>query len=161
MEHSTCTLDISSDEETQRRIRDERGKENVPPMDDISQSQARLPRASRERKQKIVDENAIDIDRAPLGRLEAEDFYADGCCAKDVVLVVDEEDNHDAAEKSESAFQFTVEAQVKGKGKAVDVGSLMLKNDALAPAQAALFSPLEKAEEGFEVWESGSAKGDE
>lgn len=38
MEHSTCTLDLSSDEESRVRERDERGKENVPPQDDVSQT---------------------------------------------------------------------------------------------------------------------------
>ncbi|RAL61712.1 hypothetical protein DID88_002780 [Monilinia fructigena] len=42
MEHSTCTLDISSDEESLTRLRDERGKENVPPPDDISQTRTSM-----------------------------------------------------------------------------------------------------------------------
>ncbi len=57
-------------------------------------------------------------------------------------------------------FNFSLELDRKGKGRAleVDVDALMAKSGA---SEARLFEPLEKAEEGFEVWESGSAKGDE
>jgi hypothetical protein len=100
MEHGACTLDISSDEETEQRRRDERGKENVPPLDDISQTS--LPSASydstsdikaytkSQRRRKEIEDGTIDIDRNPLGDLEAQDFYAEGCTSSDVVLVADE-----------------------------------------------------------------------
>jgi len=100
MEHGACTLDISSDEETEQRRRDERGKENVPPLDNISQTS--LPSASydstsdtkaytkSQRRRKEIEDGTIDIDRNPLGDLEAQDFYAEGCTSSDVVLVADE-----------------------------------------------------------------------
>lgn len=172
MYHSTTTLDISSDEETEARRRDERGKENVPPVDDVSQSHARLPRdlaKSRSfRKSKLLDENAIDIDRSPLGDLEAEEFYPDGCGAGDLIVIVDDVDAEaePEAETEEKdarpSFEFTVDAQVKGKGRAIDeaVELLMARSNPEAAKPAALFSPIEKAEEGFEIWESGSAKGE-
>ena len=58
---------------------------------------------------------------------------------------------------------FNFIAEVKGKGKEidVDVDALMRKDDFVSAPKAALLEPIEKAEEGFEVWESGSAKGDE
>jgi hypothetical protein len=49
----------------------------------------------------------------------------------------------------------------KGKGRMVEIDELMEKSNSEMPAQAAVFAPIEKAEEGFEVWESGSAKGDD
>jgi hypothetical protein len=197
MEHSTCTLDISSDEETKARRRDERGKENVPPLDDVSQTQGRLPshdlaiqskaRARHIRRRKEIEEGAIDVDRAPLGEMAAEEFYAEGVTENDVVLVADEEaetaeGDHEASAPVEAEYQqtalaepesspldltcefdFSVEAPPmqddQGMGKAVE--DLMMKLDSEAPAQAKLFEPLEKAEEGFEVWESSSAKGDD
>ncbi|KAI9744201.1 MAG: hypothetical protein M1818_002353 [Claussenomyces sp. TS43310] len=164
MYHSTCTLDISSDEESEAKRRDERGKENVPPVDDVSQSQARLPRdatrARSSRRSKVVDESAIEIDRSPLGDLEAQDFYADGCDAADVVLVADDAEVEAPEKETAPSFEFTVEAPVKGKGRAIDeaVELLMTRSETETPQQAALFSPIERAEDGFEVWESGSAK---
>jgi hypothetical protein len=213
MEHSTCTLDISSDEETEARRRDERGKENVPPLDDVSQTQARLSASSSTsydgiaeakartrsmRRRKEIEEGAIEIDRSPLGDLEAEEFYAEGCTSSDVVLVADEEGEGEPEEPlAPSAETYEVETQGQlesdetrpesvGLGdvdgipedvpastfdfsipteewrvdlKAVD--QLMTRSDSDAAAQAKLFEPLEKAEEGFEVWESGSARGED
>jgi hypothetical protein len=203
MEHSTCTLDISSDEETEARRRDERGKENVPPLDDISQTQSRLPASSQMpydsianvkaqrpsmRRRKEIEEGAIEIDRLPLGNLEAEDFYAEGCTSADVVLVP-EEGEPEEPQEAEYQDQPTYDDIPK---ETTDVGSfnnvpediqrqsfdfsfpsnewrvdlqavdeLMTKSDAEAPQQAKLFEQLEKAEDGFEVWESSSAKGED
>jgi hypothetical protein len=188
MEHGACTLDISSDEEreTRRREEDLRGKENVPPLDDVSQTSGRLPSASSEgimeakarktsqRWRKEIEEGAIEIDRSPLGDLEAEEFYADGCTKGDVVLVADEEGED--VEPAESHEVLSDEAQCQSYDSmpeeapspvdmsshtfdfSVEVDALMTKSDAEAPAGAKLFEPLEKAEEGFEVWESASAK---
>jgi len=197
MEHSTCTLDISSDEESSARLRDERGKENVPPMDDISQTTSRIypsssslsnemdaremgmaemkARMRQNRRRKEIDENAIEIDRAPLGALAAEDFYAEGCDGESVFLIPSDPDFPEGEEENENehenenereceepipAFDFAVD--VKGKGKAIDIGvdieELMRRK---SDDEAKLLQPIEKAEEGFEVWESGSAKGDE
>jgi hypothetical protein len=124
MEHSTCTLDISSDEETEARRRDERGKENVPPLDDISQTSTRLSsgsmstddfmeakaRARSSRRRKEVEEGAIEIDRSPLGDLAAEEFYAEGCSASSVVLVADDECE---AEVEPEAEQIPYEPQAE------------------------------------------------
>jgi hypothetical protein len=171
MEHSTCTLDISSDEESRARERDCRGKENVPPPDDISQTRTSMTtspvdaaemsmhdikaRIRASRKKREVEEGAIDVDRAPLGDLAAEDFYAEGCDGESVFLVPaeasEEEEQH---EKCPVSFDFI--ADLKGKGKELDIDTLMSK-DGIAP-KAKLLEPIEKAEEGFELWESGSAK---
>jgi anti-sigma28 factor (negative regulator of flagellin synthesis) len=90
LEHSTCTLDISSDEESRARKRDCRGKENVPPPDDVSQTRTSLSsslvntaevesrdvkkRARAARMKRKVEEGAIEVDRAPLGDLVVEEF---------------------------------------------------------------------------------------
>jgi hypothetical protein len=207
MEHSTCVLDISSDEETEARRRDERGKENVPPLDDISQTQSRLPSASTSldggfvegkakakrsmRCRKEIEQGAIEIDREPLRDLVAEEFYPEGCGEGDVVFVADEEHEDEtpalllssthtlsptspalslptplSADLTACEFDFTVnmsssDMDVKGKGRMVEIDELMEKSNSEMPAQAAVFAPIEKAEEGFEVWESGSAKGDD
>ena len=187
MEHSTCTLDISSDEECAARLRDERGKENVPPPDDVSQTRTRIsepgdtsasfssdPKArarASARRRRELDDGAIDIDRCPLGEMPAEDFYAEGCDGESVVLVPAEEDDEaeEGAQELEqdspsvltipATFDFCVEGK-KGPSDAV-VDELMRKSDWEVAPKAAVLEPLEKAEDGFQVWESGSAKGDE
>lgn len=174
MEHSTCTLDISSDEESRARERDFRGKENVPPPDDISQTRTSLSSTSNidatelsmhdikariraSRKKREVEEGACDVDRAPLGDLAAEDFYAEGCDGESVFLVPAEaSEEEEQVEPEQSPMTFDFIADVKGKGKELDIDTLMSK-DGLAPP-AKLLEPIEKAEEGFELWESGSAK---
>lgn len=182
MEHSTCTLDISSDEESAARMKDERGKENVPPVDDISQTRTTISssvavaessisdiksriRASRRRRE--VDDGAIDIDRSPLSDLAAEDFYADGCDGESVFLIpsdaADACDEECDQEPVPLMFDFAADVQGKGKKLTIDaeVDALMTHNEGDVAPKAALLEPIEKAEEGFEVWESGSAKGDE
>ncbi|RDL40896.1 Uncharacterized protein BP5553_00875 [Venustampulla echinocandica] len=174
MEHSTCTLDISSDEESAARLRDERGKENVPPPDDISQTRTPLATAvdssessmsdlkarvrARRSRHDVVEEGAIELDRNPLGDLVAEDFYADGCDGSSVILVPSEEE---AKEQAEVPMAFDFSADVKGKGREIDseaVDVLMQKDDFDIAPKAALLEPIEKPEDNFEVWESGSAK---
>ena len=205
MEHSTCTLDISSDEESAARMKDERGKENVPPPDDISQTRTQLTSSvetgessmsdikARIKASRMKHEDSIDIDRSPLGDLAAEDFYAPGCDGTSVFLissdaveeeVVQEEQQEPVQEQPQELIQeqelempvheeqvelvvppstqtFDFISEVKGKGKEIDmsiIDALMFKDpDALAP-KAALLEPIEKAEENFDLWESGSAK---
>jgi hypothetical protein len=170
-------LDISSDEESAARMKDERGKENVPPLDDISQtrtssageiavaesSMADLKARARAslRRRREVEAGACDIDRAPLGEMAAEDFYAEGCDGDSVFILPAEVDPADADTEEHVPMTFDFVAEVKGKGKEIDVDALMQKDDFELAPKAALLEPIEKAEEGFEVWESGSAKGDE
>ncbi|TVY43232.1 hypothetical protein LOCC1_G005434, partial [Lachnellula occidentalis] len=174
MEHSTCTLDISSDEESAARLKDERGKENVPPLDDISQTRSQLTSVdaveeslndikARIRARRVVAEGAIDVDRSPLGDLAAEEFYAEGCDGESVFIIASDEAAEDEEECEVEApvtYDSTLEIDVKGKGKEVqvDVDALMRKDDFDVAPKAMLLEPIEKADEGFEVWESGSAK---
>ncbi|KUJ17594.1 uncharacterized protein LY89DRAFT_684602 [Mollisia scopiformis] len=153
MEHGACTLDISSDEEGAGRERDARGKENVPPVDDVSQT-------SRGRRA-VQEEGSIEVDRSPLGDLCKEDFYAEGVAEGDVFVVREEEEGEEEKEVSVE-FDFA-----GGEGKEVveidvvpelDVETLMQRPSSTAAPKAALLQPIEKAEEGFELWESGSAK---
>jgi len=186
MEHSTCTLDISSDEESASRLKDERGKENIPPLDDISQTriqvsdpveQAESSMASlkaemrAQRRRREVEEGACDVDRVALGEMAAEDFWAEGCDGESVFLVPSEEDieaeGEDQVVEGQLPMTFDFVAEVKGKGKEVDVNidididiDTLMSKDGEVSRKAALLEPIEKAEEGFQVWESGSDKGE-
>lgn len=170
MEHSASTLDISSDEESAARMKDERGKENVPPLDDISQTRTQLSAVdaaessmntlkARIRARRQAEQGAIDIDRSPLGDLAAEDFYAEGCDGSSVYIIAPEEEEGEA--ECQASFDFNPAIDMKGKGKSIDIDELMRKDDFEVAPKAILLQPMEKAEDGFELWESNSAKGDE
>lgn len=197
MEHSTCTLDISSDEESASRLADERGKENVPPMDDVSQTRTSLTtsaspldvapeemselkaRIRARRSQRKIDAGEIDIDRSPLGDLAAEDFYAEGCSESSVFVIASDEapisdesvDQENSPPQDENSLPtiptFDFISEVKGKGRemspeqavpSLNIDALMAKDDFEIAPKASLLEPLEKAEDNFEIWASGSAK---
>jgi len=171
MEHGACTLDISSDEENARQERSDRGKENVPPPDDVSQTSIQATMAEPSMgslKQRLTgDIDACDIDRAPLGEMSAKDFYAEGCDHDSIILIpadadsIDEEqDEGPVASTFDSSAEIQV-PQVACQVEAVTVDELMRKDDHEAASKAALFEGIEKAEDGFAIYESGSEKGDE
>ena len=68
MEHNWSTLDISGDESRAAR-KDDRGKENIPPVDNLN---APVRPASR-------NDMMSDDSRAPLADLNVKDYYAEGC----------------------------------------------------------------------------------
>lgn len=126
-------------------------------------SMTNLKRAARHRRE--VEEGACDVDRNALGELEAEDFYAEGCDAKSIFVVLPDEEEQapEAVEEEQVPMTFDFIAEVKGKGREVDIDELMRKDDLSYGAKARLLEPCEKPEEGpeFSLWESGSAKGEE
>lgn len=169
LQHSTCVLDISSDEESVSRLERERveGKENVPPVDDVSQtSRHRAARAAAD-----MDDMIFEKERNPLGEMNVRDFYAEGCDESTIIIVPGDDD-----EEAKTEYEFSPDVQVdetvpvpepvsgstaepvlEDGTKSVD--ELMLKMEEPAPS-AALLQPIEGTGESFEVWESGSAKGD-
>lgn len=182
MEHSTYTLDISSDEESATRPRDEgRGKENVPPTEEEGvatrpqqvsaqgvEGKTRLGRRKRE-------ESEIEVDRQVLGEVPIGDLYAEDA-AGEVIVPADDVVELGPSPLSAPEFQFSSSAVVEEpvveepvveeevvEEKEVDVVAAAeeLMAEVLAPQSAALLEPIEKAEEGWSVWESGSVGGDE
>lgn len=181
LQHSTCTLDISSDEESERkarRDRDEgRDKENVPPMDDVSQTQAARRMAAA--TPAGPDEMVFEKTRGALGELNAADYYAEGCDSTSVFIVAadEEEVEHDVKLETtqpatdiapapvlvapeevplpleaddDLASDFSVEADVS-------IDFLMGKvNDEPSSKAAAVLQPIEGTGESFDLWESGS-----
>ncbi|KAM3074823.1 hypothetical protein ACMFMG_008236 [Clarireedia jacksonii] len=183
MEHSTCTLDISSDEESalSEREFEKCEKENIPPVDDISQTRLasftssstlygssslgesmgemkmKMKTKMQRKRREAVDVNAIEIDRAPLGEMKKEDFYADGCDERSVFIILPDPEEVVAAEEKPQADDTSAipETQVlegKGKEREREIDDLMQKR---------VVEDIEKPEDDFVVWESGSAKGDE
>ena len=169
LQHSTCILDISSDEESARRARDDRGKENVPPADDASQTSSRRARRGAAPG---PDEMVIEAERAALKDLDVGEFYADGCDASSVFVVPADEEEEVVSEKAEAetkaegvvggaeAEAEVVVSKVEAEEEVVtEPEALLERNEPALPA--AVLEPMEGTGESFELWESGSSKGEE
>lgn len=170
LQHSTCTLDISSDEESERRARRDRAegrdKENIPPADDISQTSARSTRAAD------MDDMVVEKERGFLAEMNAADFYADGCDKSSIIIIPgDEEDSEAVIDETGENPARLAEPEIQpladddesdlpahqGNFDDVDaakVEEIMGKDEWVAPPP----QPIEGAGESFDVWESGSAK---
>ena len=168
MQHSTQTLDLSSDDEEKAREREDRGKENVPPAEALAMGRP----ASR--KDVMTDE-----PRTPLGDLDAREFYAEGWDASSFVVVPGDGGEEETATKGTgSRFAFSeLPAQeeevrtpcpVDGTGESQDAWKTLLAQvDANAAAAAATTgdpdnrASVENGDENqppIEIWESESAK---
>ncbi|KAH0547806.1 hypothetical protein FGG08_000063 [Glutinoglossum americanum] len=174
MEFSTGVLDIS-DDESRRREKDDRGKENIPPMLDsetpaepanapatpsTSFGPASKPQRSREARQR----QSSPYYRAPLGDLRPADFHGEGLDATSFVIVTSS-----PAEKSISPREFHVPSfATPGRPRVNPFASIkderkefMEKREEQGnwPSSAPTFSGFGKKDEEIVIWESGS--GDE
>lgn len=162
LQHGTCVLDISSDEESERKLSRDRAegrdKENVPPADDVSQTSARRPA-----RRVSEDEMIFEKERTALGEMDASEFYALGCDESSVIIIPgDEEDEEEAPAKAAVVGSNDCAPEVKAEPLAPlvetkHVDELMGKTSEPA-AKAAVLEPIEGTGESFELWESGSAK---
>ncbi|KAI1390781.1 uncharacterized protein F4822DRAFT_394401 [Hypoxylon trugodes] len=162
LQHGTCVLDISSDEESESRRQRENaeGKENIPPVDDVSQT-------SRPRAARLVsdDEMVFEKERNPLGEMDVRDYYSEGLDANSIVIVPGDEDEEEQSQKQEAqqvagdvpAEECVAVLQSVTEEAAKSVDELMQKTEEPVPC-ASLLEPMEGTGESFEVWESGSAK---
>ena len=171
LQHGTCVLDISSDEESEQKAkRDGReDKENIAPLDDISQT--RRERPARE-------DMMVEKDRVSLGELNRADYYAEGCDESSVIFIpVDEEPEAEAPQPKPAPIveDFSFAPALKDLSPTLvplpdldgdfsdaeteinvepDIDELMSK----ASSKAAVLQPMDGTGESFELWESGSAK---
>ncbi|KAK4678924.1 hypothetical protein QC764_0029490 [Podospora pseudoanserina] len=178
LQHGTCTLDISSDEESERRqSRDRaegRDKENIPPADDISQTSAR--QAARVGD---VDDMIIEKQRGALVEMNAADYYAEGCTKDSVVLVPWDEEEAETVVGDNDQYQHQHQHQhhvLPEQGEqqsyggeqrqkrttiadveSINVDDIMGNSDGTS-LKAAVLGPMEGTGESFELWESTSAK---
>lgn len=158
LQHSTCVLDISSDEESERKASREqaegRDKENIAPADDVSQTSSR--RAARQNP----DDMIVEKERVALGEMNTADFYAEGCDETSVIIVPGDEDEQPEAPVAAPPKNFKFEPELKELEPTVevheDIDALMNKPEE-RPSKAAVLEPIEGTGESFELWESGSA----
>lgn len=160
LQHSTCMLDISSDEECEQKMRKERaegrGKENIPPADDMSQTSTR-------RNTTVISEGGMEYEkpRIALGSLNAEDFYAEGVDPTEVTIVPgdDEDDTVVDGEQPQEPQQEASGLPEIDTAPELDVEAAVEEIEPpKTPIKLASCKPLEDAEETFDLWESSSAK---
>ena len=186
LQHGTCVLDISSDEETEQKAKrdDREDKENVPPMDDVSQT-SRRERVSN-------DDMVVEKERVSLGELNRAEYYAEGCNESSVIYIPEDEEEEEQQESAprqstepiveDFAFapqlkdvsptlvplpecDFTPEGSPEPEMPVhVDIDALMSKSEATpvdsSSKDVAVLQPIEGTGESFELWESGSANGE-
>ncbi|EQL01492.1 thymidylate kinase [Ophiocordyceps sinensis CO18] len=156
LQHSTCILDISSDEESEKkakRDRDEgRDKENIPPSDDMSQTSTR--RANR----LPVDDMMMDKERVALGEMNTADFYPEGCDESSVVIVPGDGEELQEPPRGAQAPERAPLAAVEVDKDAVSKVELLISSPSDGSSKAAVLQPIEGTGESFELWESGSAQ---
>lgn len=109
MEHSTLTLDLSSDEESSKKAEDDRGKENTPPEDydaptasrPIAEPSVAAPKQVKKadiiRRKIILPDDMDDGQRSPLSDLETDPFIPEGLDKESHIVV------NPTPEKSEPA----------------------------------------------------------
>lgn len=164
LQHSTCRLDISSDEECQRKASREkaegRGKENVPPADDVSQTSVR--RAT------TMSEGGMEYEkpRTALGDLNVEDFYAEDCDPTSVFIVPEDEDDGTVVDGEQPqkpqaeacpASHDSADSETSLETKAT-VEETAAPEDSEEHVKLATLQPVEGTGESFDLWESSSAK---
>lgn len=154
LQHGTCVLDISSDEESQRKASRDRAegrdKENVPPMDDVSQTTARrAPRLG-------VDDMVVEKERIALGEMNAADFFPEGCDETSVIFIAEDEEAETDREDESALQDFEFAPQIE-TAEPENVEALMAKPTDTS-SKAAVLQPMEGTGESFDLWESESAK---
>ena len=178
MGHSTCTLDIS-DDESRVRAKDERGKENIPPMDiALSSTSASSETHSAAVAVPITRKDAMtDEPRTPLGDLNPQDFFAEGCDATSFITVPGDDAEKPAttssvdnipATSSKLSQEFTLDMPTasstllrKAELDALTTGAMPVaindNEEADTDIEAGNYDE-EDAATDIEIWESGSAK---
>ena len=151
LQHSTCILDISSDEESARRARGDRGKENVPPADDVSQT-------ARRRRERDEGDMVVEKERFVLGEMEVGEFYGAGCDASSVFFVPgDEEDVKGKQPEVSRDVEVAPETKMAQEAEGSSGIEALLQS---VSAPAAVLEPMDGTGDTFELWESGSSGAD-
>nr|POE65629.1 hypothetical protein CFP56_58735 [Quercus suber] len=123
MEHSTLTLDLSSDDESPKKDLDGRGKENIAPAGYATPSRAAVageiagvvaPAVVEIIRKKTVGDEMDDGLRAPLSDLETEFFIPAGLDKENCVVLLADNDGVAVVEdkKSHAAAAAVLQAEI-------------------------------------------------
>lgn len=171
MEHSTCTLDIS-DDEGKGALKDDRGKENIPPSELAGGVSTRIdshqPPVDASRAIEMTDE-----PRAPLGELNLKDYVPEGINSSDSILIPEDDLEDDPAPKkttTHSPLSVTETAAADGPPNVLSEQPQLASD---ATIRDLIGNSAPSAEDGttsaagvdnatgssgadFDIWESGS-----
>ena len=164
MEHSTNTLEISDDESSSSKG-DKDNKENIPPIDGPA-TVASATQVATTRRDLMTDET-----RAPLGDLDAKEFYAEGCDASSCIIIAAE----DPSEQNTDKLSTTINSQEsyappRPRATAVTeaqsgwedvIARFSAKTTATANADSGIEKEVSKEATEIQIWESESAKGED
>lgn len=164
MVHTTTTLDISDDEISLSKG-DKDNKENIPPIDGPA-AVASATHVTATRRDVMTDET-----RAPLGDLDAKDFYAEGCDASSCIMVAAEDPCEQTTEKLPTTLN-TQEPSSPPRPRASAVteaqagwedviARFSAKTATAAGADLSIKKDGSKEATEIQIWESESAKGDD
>ncbi|KAG5923535.1 hypothetical protein E4U53_003545 [Claviceps sorghi] len=172
LQHGTCVLDLSSDEETEQKARldkaEGRDKENVPPSGHASQASARRSARTAARH----DDMVVEKERVVLGEMKTADLDADsGGGATSVVMIPgdddDDGDDDDNDDKDNDVGECPAAHQCPSAPEPSHVDGLGVMGQLLARSErsssgagGAVLEPIEGAGESFDLWESGSVRED-
>ena len=164
MVHTTTNLDISDDESSLSKG-DKDNKENIPPIDGPA-AVASATHVIATRRDVMTDET-----RAPLGDLDAKDFYAEGCDASSCIIVAAE----DPCEQTTDKLSTTINTQDPSsppRPRAIAVteaqagwedviARFSAKTANVADTNLSIEKDNSKEATEIKIWESESAKGDD
>lgn len=158
MQHSTGVLDISDDEGKVEPAG--RGKENIPPSDlglSLPTGRQSESAAAAARKSPMAEDSRI-----ALGELNAADYYADDCHAFSYTVVYDDDAENIPEEKKTLAPRSSHVSRPSRSSKLSSVSSISALLEATSPVKSPAKSiRTEPAETDIEIWESGSAAGEQ
>lgn len=147
MQHSTGVLDIS-DDESKSSPSDGRGKENVLPSAlgiDLPSSRESISLAATAAARKA---SKMEVERAPLGELNASDYYPEDCNAFSYVVVYDDEDENASEEKKAIPTSPT---QPDSIPSAITTSIASLLETALPPKQASQSAQVDDSVETSQI----------
>ena len=160
MEHSTLTLDLSSDEESSKKAEDDRGKENTPPEDYDASTASRstaepsvaapkqVKKADIIRRKIILPEDMDDGQRSPLSDLETDPFIPEGLDKESHIVVNPTPERSEPAKLDMANLFATAVPFTSGSGT---------KSNVRTPSKGLFDMPVVDAEGGLKgdiiVWE--------
>ena len=141
---------------------DKDNKENIPPVDGPAAIGYSSTQFTSTRRDMMTDE-----PRTPLGDLDAQDFYVEGCNASSVIIVPADDVADCANEKATAASN--VEEPSRSRANVITEGRecwkeivAQLAADTTATNNLPLEQEASKPEAAYiQIWESASAKDDE
>lgn len=157
LQHSACRMDISDDEGS--AAKDDRGKENIPPTDDMFVPAPINTTVPFSRKNMMTDE-----PRTPLGNLIASEFYGEGLDVDTVFII--------PADQGEEVPLYDANCKNQPQNNAAVGEPNNYWKDLLAGIEASTklnsggsYAPIKEevpdVAAHFDIWESESSKGED